>query len=194
MKGSFDVGTIVFKQKTTSGLPTRRRPGSPSEGLSRVLLRRVPKTFWSVVLVMMVRSRGRRIAAARARPFFFPAEKTVCQAPNLLKHVVRRRISTIISAGSNRSDPTWNLSRFVRVGPARARALAGASRVASGSSVHRRSRTRHPRSERGVRTVNVVCWFAFSMPARSREKEEKSASRSDARANQREGASPETRP
>jgi len=23
--------------------------------------------------------------------------------------------------------------------------------------------------------VNVVCWFAFSMPARSREKEEKSA-------------------
>jgi hypothetical protein len=30
--------------------------------------------------------------------------------------------------------------------------------------------------------VNVVCWFAFSMPARSREKEEKSASRSDARA------------
>ena len=30
--------------------------------------------------------------------------------------------------------------------------------------------------------MNVVCWFAFSMPARSREKEEKSASRSDARA------------
>ena len=87
-----------------------------------------------------------------------------------------------LSPPDHRSDPTWNLSRFVRVGPARARALAGVSRVASGSSIHRRFRARHPRSERGVRTVNVVCWFAFSMPARSREKEEKSASRSDARA------------
>ena len=81
--GSFDVGTIVFKQKTTSGLPTRRRPGSPSEGLSRVLLRRVPKTFWSVVLVMMTRSRGRRIAAAHARPFFFPTPLQTCS-----RHVV----------------------------------------------------------------------------------------------------------
>jgi hypothetical protein len=167
----------------TSGLPERGplpRPSSPRSKNVLVCGSRDDGSF--------ARAPNRR----RAREaFFFPDS-----SPNLLKtcRSPGRRISTIISAGSNRSDPTWNLSRFVRVGPARARALAGASRVASGSSIHRRSRARHPRSERGVRTVNVVCWFAFSMPARSREKEEKSASRSDARANQREGASPETRP
>ena len=165
----------------TSGLPERGplpRPSSPRSKNVLVCGSRDDGSF--------ARAPNRR----RAREaFFFPDS-----SPNLLKtcRSPGRRISTIISAGSNRSDPTWNLSRFVRVGPARARALAGASRVASGSSIHRRSRARHPRSERGVRTVNVVCWFAFSMPARSREKEEKSASRS--RANQREGASPETRP
>ena len=129
----------------------------------------------------------------RAREdYFFPAEDGL-SSPNLLDMSFAGE-SRQLSPPDHRSDPTWNLSRFVRVGPARARALAGVSRVASGSSIHCRSRARHPRSERGVRTVNVVCWFAFSMPARSREKEEKSASRSDARANQREGASPETRP
>lgn len=128
--GSFDVGTIVFKQKTMSGLPTRRRPGSPSEGLSRVLLRRVPKTFWSVVLVVMTRSRGRRIAAAHARTIFFPP-KTVCplqtcltcRSPanldNYLRRItawIRRGIYRDSSASDRRALAPSRASRASRPG------------------------------------------------------------------------------